>query len=109
MRTTARACGYLLIALALAAAGWDGFETLRGGAVQMSSLRDLWLGMGDPELATIRALASWFADNVLDEMLTWPAWVALAGPGAALVLAIRPRETASRRPRGAKRDLLRQS
>ncbi len=91
----ARALGWALAVLALAAFAWDLWGGFQAGAFMFRPTGELWYGLHPPSLNATQAAvqrhvspALW--DRALFPMLTAPAWILLAVP-AALLLRVRRR------------------
>jgi hypothetical protein len=100
MRGFGRWLGYLLIALALAVAAWDGAEALRAkSGYRAETLGEAWTALHRPSLDAATAAWPWLAEHAIAPALSWPAWTVLVVPGAILVLACWRRGNGRRRNR----------
>ena len=91
----ARALGWALAALALAAFAWDLWGGFQAGAFMFRPAGELWYGLHPPSLnvaqaAVQRHVSAELWDRALFPMLTAPTWILLGVPGA-LLLRVRRR------------------
>jgi hypothetical protein len=91
--------GYALLALAAAAAIFDGVDALRGGDWRPASFLDWWSSIAPRSVDPVMLAWPWLSDNVLAPLFALPAWVTLGLPGAILAVACRARENDHRRRR----------
>jgi hypothetical protein len=85
-----------LLALGLAALGYEVLLALQTGSYRMLAAGELWYALDRGSLNLVQAViqrhvhpALW--DPLLASILMWPAWSLLGGPGAFLFLAFGPR------------------
>jgi hypothetical protein len=94
----ARAVGWVLVCLALAAFGYEMLLAVTSGTWRMIAAGELWyvLDRGSLNIAqaiTQRYLHPVLWDPILQGLLTWPAWSLLGAPGVALVVALSGRRS----------------
>ena len=100
MRGFGRWLGYLLLALAIAVAAWDGAEALRAkSGYRAETLGEAWSALHRPSLDAAEAASPWLTDHAIAPALSWPAWAVLGVLGAILVLACWRRGNHRRRNR----------
>jgi hypothetical protein len=85
-----------LLALGLAALGYEGLLALETGSYRMLAAGELWYALDRSSLNLVQAIiqrhvhpALW--DPLLASILIWPVWSLLGGAGAFLFLAFAPR------------------
>lgn len=91
MRIALRIIGTWLIGLALVLLVIDGTKSLAANAVVMTSLGDIWTQIHQQSLEVVREFfrSRFFAnllDQVLDVLLTYPAFAVIGVPGIVLAL-----------------------
>ncbi len=92
-----RVLGWLLIVLAVAAAGHEAISSIDAGAYKMFAFGTLWAKIDIASLNLIQAVIQryvwpWLWDGVILNLLLLPAWAVLSVPGILLVLGFRVRE-----------------
>jgi hypothetical protein len=97
-----RVLGLVLVALAIAAAGWEALAAWQGGGWRPLALGEMWFRLHAASLNAAQAgiqrhIAPWLWEPGITTILRWPAWVVFAVPGAVLLWVGRPRK---RRPAG---------
>ena len=90
-----RAIGWLLIVLAVAAAGHEWFSWLEAGSYRLFTLGDMWAVIDRGSLALFEASVPprtwpWLWNDVIVNAFRLPAWAMLVVPGAALAALCRP-------------------
>ncbi len=96
-----RVVGWLLIVLAVAAAGHEGITSLDAGAYDKLAFGELWAKIDIASLNLVQAVIQryvwpWLWDGVILNLLLLPAWAVLSVPGIIMVLAFRVRDPARR-------------
>ena len=94
----ARAGGWVLVCLALAALGYEVLLAAASGIWRMIAAGELWYALDRNSLnlaqgITQRYLHPVLWDPILQSALTWPAWSLLGAPGVALVVALSGRRS----------------
>jgi hypothetical protein len=94
----ARAVGWVLVCLAVAALGYEVLLATAGGTWRMIAAGELWYALDPGSLNFAQAITQRYLhpalwDPVLQSVLTWPAWSLLGGPGIALVVALSGRRS----------------
>lgn len=92
MRLVFRLLGTWLIGLALVLLVMDGTRSLAGNSIIFTSFGDAWSQLHEHSLDAVMAFleSRFFADlldNMLQALLTYPAFAVLAVPGIVLALA----------------------
>ncbi len=92
-----RVLGWLLIVLAVAAAGHEGIASLDAGAYDKLAFGELWAKIDIASLNLVQAVIQRYIvpelwDGVIQPILLFPAWAVLSVPGILLVLGFRVRE-----------------
>ena len=87
--------GWLLIALAVAALGYEIWLPVQAGAYRMIAAGELWYRLHPGSLNLSQAVIQRYVHPSVWEpgivtLLRWPAWSLLGAPGLVLVLACRP-------------------
>ncbi len=98
-----RVIGWLFLAAALAALGWDLADTL-GGGWEISAFGQRWFQIHPPSLGFaqvifqrfIPAVGPWLWDPMIQTVLLWPAWAVFGVPGIVLSIFFRRRRRARR-------------
>jgi hypothetical protein len=90
-RRIALAVGALLLALALAALGYELWAALEAGAYRTIAAGELWYRLDRGSLNLSQAVIQryvhpWLWEPAIVTLLRWPAWALLGAPGAVLVL-----------------------
>ncbi|MDA1101493.1 MAG: hypothetical protein O2967_21230 [Proteobacteria bacterium] len=93
-RTVGRMLGWLLLALALMAAGAEAVASLRAGAWQPLTLGQLWYDLDRGSLNLVQALVQRYLhpaiwDPGVIAVLQWPAWLVALVPAALVLLFTR--------------------
>lgn len=88
--------GWILIALALAALGYEAWLALQTGAYRMVAAGELWFRLDVGSLNLSQAIVQRYVHPALWEpgivtLLRWPAWSLLGAAGVVLVLAFSKR------------------
>ncbi|WP_341704384.1 hypothetical protein [Ferrovibrio sp.] len=101
-----RILGWILMALALLAAGADGLGWLQNGTLVLSALGEFWYRLDPGSLNLLQAVVQrWLLPEIWDPgvitILTWPAILALGIPGLLLLVIFRKRPPSRRRRFGA--------
>ena len=96
-----RVVGWLLIVLAVAAAGHEGITSLDAGAYDRLAFGELWAKIDIASLNLVQAVIQryvwpWLWDGVILNLLLLPAWAVLSVPGIIMVLAFRVRDAGRR-------------
>ncbi len=91
-----RVLGWLLIVLAVAAAGYEGISSIDAGAYDELAFGELWAKIDIASLNLVQAVVQrhiwpWLWDAVILNLLLLPAWAVLSVPGIIMVLAFRTR------------------
>ncbi|MCH8183245.1 MAG: hypothetical protein IID55_08675 [Proteobacteria bacterium] len=94
-----RVIGWLFLAAALAALGWDLADAIGGGGWQSTALGLRWFQNHAPSLGLfqvifqrfIPAVGPWLWDPVIQTVLLWPAWAVFGAPGILLSFFFRRR------------------
>ena len=99
-----RILGWLLIVLAVAAAGHEGITSLDAGAYDSFAFGELWAKIDIASLNLIQAVVQryilpWLWDGVILNVLLMPAWLVLGVPGVVLAWTCRARGGGRRRPK----------
>lgn len=86
-----RRVGLALIALALAALGYEIWAALQAGAYRTIAAGELWFTLDRGSLNLSQAVIQryvhpWLWEPAIVTLLQWPAWALLGAPGAVLVL-----------------------
>ncbi|HET6520965.1 MAG TPA: hypothetical protein VFG47_14265 [Geminicoccaceae bacterium] len=94
-RRVGLAIGWLLIALALAALGYELWLSTEAGAYRMVAAGELWYRLDSGSLNLSQAVIQryvhpWVWEPAIVTLLRWPAWSLLGAPGVVLVLACWP-------------------
>jgi hypothetical protein len=94
----ARAVGWVLVCLAVAALGYEVLLVRAGGTWRMIAAGELWYALDRNSLNLAQAITQRYLhpalwDPILQSVLTWPAWSLLGGPGIALVVALSGRRS----------------
>lgn len=89
----ARAIGWTLVLLALAALGYEALLALRTGSWRMLAAGELWYALDRGSLNLVQALIQRYVhpvlwDPVIQSVLTWSAWSLFGAPGVALLVAL---------------------
>ena len=89
-----RIIGWVLVVLAVAAAGHEGFGWLQSGSYRMFALGELWAAIDRASLSLFQAaiqrhVSPWLWEAVILRILLAPAWLVLIVPGAALAYFFR--------------------
>ena len=92
-----RIIGWLLIVLAVAAAGHEAISSLDAGNYAKLAFGALWAKIDIASLNLVQAVVQrdiwpWLWDGVILPILLFPAWAVLSVPGILLVLGFRVRE-----------------
>ena len=92
--TFGRIIGWLLVVLAIAAAGHEGFSWLQTGAYRPFALGEMWATIDRGSLNLLQAgiqrnVSPWLWEAVILRILLAPAWLVLLVPGAALAYFLR--------------------
>jgi hypothetical protein len=100
-----RAIGWLLLAAALGAVGFEIFAAVQAGEWRPVAAGELWFRLDPASLNGAQAgiqrhVAPWLWDPVITWILLAPAWTVLAAPGALLLWACHERERPSHRRLG---------
>ncbi len=97
-----RILGWLLVALALLAAGGDLVRSLERGTPALLALGDTWTGLSARSLDGMRSALLGVHPGLWDPAATWllrqPAAVVALVLGAAILFLFRPRERRRVRP-----------
>ena len=85
------ALGWALIALALAALGYELWAALQAGAYRTIAAGELWFRLDAGSLNLSQAVIQryvhpWLWEPAIVTLLRWPAWALLGAPGVVLVL-----------------------
>jgi hypothetical protein len=91
--------GYALLALAAAAAIFDGIDALRAGDWRPASFLDWWSSLAPGSIDPVMLAWPWLTDTLLAPIAALPAWAVLGVPGAILAFACRRRDDDPRRRR----------
>ncbi len=94
--TIGRIIGWVLVVIAVGAAGHEGFSWLQSGGYRSFAFGELWAAIDRGSLNLIQAViqryvAPWLWEQVVLPLLLAPAWLVLAVPGAVLVWLFRGR------------------
>jgi hypothetical protein len=94
----ARAVGWVLVCLAVAALGYEVLLATAGGTWRMIAAGELWYTLDRGSLNFAQAITRRYVhpalwDPILQSVLAWPAWSLLGGPGIALVVALSGRRS----------------
>ncbi|MFC3675974.1 hypothetical protein [Ferrovibrio xuzhouensis] len=97
-----RILGWILVALAILAAGGDGLGWLQNGRLALSSLRAFWTRVDPTSLGVVQAaMQAWLPAAVWDPgittLLAWPAVLVLGVLGILLLALCRRRPPRRRR------------
>jgi hypothetical protein len=89
----ARAVGWVLVYLALAALGYEVLLAAANGTWRMIAAGELWYALDRNSLNLTQAITQRYLhpalwDPLIQSLLTWPAWSLLGAPGVALVVAL---------------------
>ena len=89
----ARAVGWVLVCLALAALGYEVLLAAANGTWRMIAAGELWYTLDRNSLNLTQAITQRYLhpalwDPLFQSLLTWPAWSLLGAPGVALVVAL---------------------
>jgi hypothetical protein len=89
----ARAVGWVLVCLAVAALGYEVLLATASGTWRMIAVGELWYTLDRGSLNFTQAITQRYLhpvlwDPILQSALTWPAWSLLGAPGVALVVAL---------------------
>jgi hypothetical protein len=92
-----RAIGWLLLAAALGAAGFEIWTAVQAGGWRPVAAGELWFKLHAPSLNAAQAgiqrhVAPWLWDPVITWVLLAPAWAVLGAPGTLLVWLCRTRK-----------------
>ena len=91
IRTTARILGWLLLVLALLAAGAEAVASLRAGEWQPLALGQVWYNLDRGSINLMQAVVQRYLhpaiwDPGVIAILQWPAWLVALIPGLVLLL-----------------------
>jgi hypothetical protein len=94
----ARAAGWVLVCLALAALSYEVLPATASGTWRVIAAGELWYALDRDSLNLAQAITQRYLhpalwDPVLQGVLTWPAWSLLGAPGIALVVALSGRRS----------------
>jgi hypothetical protein len=89
----ARAVGWVLACLAVAALGYEVLLAAASGSWRMIAAGELWYTLDRASLNFAQAITQRYLhpvlwDPILQSALTWPAWSLLGAPGVALMMAV---------------------
>lgn len=92
-----RAIGWLLLAAACGAAGFEIFAAIQAGAWRPVAAGELWFKLDAASLNAAQAgvqrhVAPWLWDPVITWILLAPAWAVFAVPGGLLLWLCQKRE-----------------
>ncbi len=101
--TIGRIIGWVLVALAIGAAGHEGFSWLQSGAWRTFAFGEMWTAIDRGSLNLVQAgiqrhVSPWLWEAVALRILLAPSWLVLGIPGAALVCFLRGGFLSYRRP-----------
>lgn len=101
-RKIARGIGWGLVALALAAFGYEVLMAVQTGGYRVIAAGELWYGLHRASLNLVQAVVQrhlhpFLWDPLIQTALTWPAWALFGVPGVALLAAFRRRRSAGAR------------
>lgn len=90
-RRVALVLGLALLALALAALGYELWAALHAGGYRTMAAGELWYRLDRGSLNLSQAVIQryvhpWLWEPALVTLLRWPAWALLGAPGVVLVL-----------------------
>lgn len=85
-----RILGWLLMALAVAALGWEALAAWQGDGWRIVPLGELWFKLDAQSLnasqaAVQRHVAPWLWEPVITTVLLWPGWAVFGVPGLLLL------------------------
>ncbi len=88
--------GWILIALAIAAAGHEVIASISGGGYRPFAFGELWYIIHRASLNLVQAvvqryISPWLWDAVIATILLWPAWLVMGVPGLVIAWAARRR------------------
>ena len=97
MRAIGRWLGYALLAFAVIAAGYDGYEAARDGVFRSATLGEWWAAVSPRSLDAALGLSPWLTERFVAGVVAAPAWAVLGVPGVLLALICRRRDDPRRR------------
>ncbi len=91
-----RMLGWLLVALAIVAFGWEIVALIDSGTWQITALGKLWFDIHSGSLGLAQVVVERYVwppiwDPVILTLLQWPGWVVLGVPGLVLAWLFRRR------------------
>ena len=94
----ARAVGWVLVCLALAALGYEVLLATASGTWRVIAAGELWYALDRASLNFAQAITQRYLhpalwDPLIQSLLTWPAWSLLGAPGVALVVGLSGRRS----------------
>ena len=96
-----RILGYLLAIIAVAAAGYEAWQSVGNGSWKIIALGELWFTLDAQSLSVSQAgiqryVAPWLWEPVITTILLWPGWAVFGGPAVLLMWVGRKRKKRGR-------------